>query len=46
MKTLPAHEQLSVSTDLPLIERWLDDNLVTAQATVAIDRGPQRLAAP
>jgi hypothetical protein len=38
MKPLPAHEQLSVSTDLPLIEGWIDDNLVTAQATVAIDR--------
>lgn len=38
MKPLPPHEQLSVSTDLPLIERWLEDNLVPAQATVAIDR--------
>jgi sensor histidine kinase regulating citrate/malate metabolism len=38
MKPLPPHEQLSVSTDLPLIERWIEDNLVTAQATVAIDR--------
>ena len=39
MKPLPPHEQLSVSTtDLPLIERWLEDNLTSAQATVAIDR--------
>ena len=37
MKPLPAHEQLSVSTDLPLIWAWTKSN-PSARAEVRIDR--------
>jgi hypothetical protein len=37
MRDLPPHEQLSVSTDLPRIERWIDEH-PEAGAEVAVDR--------
>jgi len=37
VKPLPPHEQLSVSTDLPVLEAWIDEHPEVG-ADVAIDR--------